>query len=619
MSSPTLRRALATCLAAGLACAARPAVAAPVLELTTTVGDIGSGAVAGEYLVRVRNADPVDADGVLEIRQCRDEAVSARAPFHVPAGTTRFVRMPVGTPSDGDRLEVVAKSRTGDILARAQEHRVGDASVILFDIPPRDDQRLHELRAGTINVAQDANGNESAAIAHAAIDEATGAPVLTERATAYDGTALVLVRSSVLQSLAPSERDALLAWVRIGGLLGLAIDDLDMLSRPMFTALVGEGVRSAPAASPPEAKDGTTLPPTLAAKLVAFSGGRIRPKSFGGVAEVGLGRVFLLPLDPWSAEANGDAWIQTQLIALAASRSPRRGHRPSPVDEGRLVARFLDPNESYRSVMAIAGVILVAQAVVTALAFRRLALRRGMGPAYRLVAGASAATFAVVVGLGLHARGGLGARARELSFVEVASGEPIAWVKRYRAYYASDARRFDVAPREPSSLLTPLVDRHAVLRANDANDIALVDVRVQPWRVTTVAEMGTTTLSGGVTLVHENGEVVVSNATGGVLRNVFVYDPRHGCRAFGTIADGARARSSGASASLACSDSSGIGPAWDAYASSCSERIVQPDGPFASQRTTLVGEVEWASEPASDSGFRIEKRTTILCVVGGAP
>lgn len=590
LSSRSLGRAMATCFAAALALAAHPALAAPTFELTTTMGDVGPSGGAGEYLVRVHNPDAHAAEGTLELQRIYEEAITARATYHVPPGGTAFVRMPVADVSG--RFEAVARSSTGIILARAQEHRTNDGSVIVFEVPPDDDRRLREVRASAM-------GRETMAFSHAAVDQ--GVPVLTERAAAYDGTAMVLVPSNVLGRLVPSQRDALLTWVRTGGLLGIAVVDPGDLSQPTLTDLVGDGVRMAP--------DEKAEAPT---RVSTFWGGRVKQAPFGATASLGLGSVQLLAADPWAVDPSADVWLQTQLVALAAHRPARRAESYS----GDLPTPYLDPNEGYRSVLAIAGVLLLAHAVVSALAFRRLAARRGMGPAYRFVAAASALTFGAVLGLGVYAKGGRSARARELTFAETASGENVAWIQRYRSFYAGQERTIDVVPRDAANFLVPLGDRRVAMNTNETDAFTLSGIAVKPWRATTVREDGTMPLGGGVSLSYEGGDIVVRNATGGALHDVLVSEPRRGCLAFGPIAAGETARSSAAHASTACSDPRGLGPAWDAYMTSYRLRI--PDPVFPEGRTTLLAELVMPDAPSSDSGFRVERRATILRVIGGS-
>jgi hypothetical protein len=555
----------------------------PSLEVSTTLG----GAAASEYLVRVANPDATESSGVIELRQAGDERSVARAPYSVPANGIRYFRIP---GEKAQRFGAVAV--TGDKTVRAQEHFSGDGTVVIFDIPPRDDQRLRELRVHT---------GPSYGLTHAAFDETTHTPILTRRAAVYDSAALVLVPSRVFLALPAPEREALTAWVRAGGAIALSVSDERDL--PRLADLVGNGVRGDP--DIPSVGGSTYTGPRT-----AWSGGRLRSESFGASAELGLGRVHLLPLDAWSAEANGDVAIQEKLVALASMhRAPARFIN-APWMSPQIGA--LDPNQGYRSVIALAGLLLGAQALITALAFRRLALRRGMGSAYRFVVGSSAVTFAAVLGLGVYAKGGFGARARELSFADAASGESVAWVERNRTYFASDTRTIEVTPRDPSNVIEVRArDSHAVLRVDDASaNAVLTDVGVRPWQATAVTERGTTSLGGGVRIESVDGKIVVRNSSGRALRNVIVASSV-GCFDFGTIASGAEKTSA---TPRSCTE---LGPDWDVFRGPYYS--ARPEDLFVSQRLTLLGQLEEApNAPSSIDGFRVEKRTTLVRIVGGA-
>lgn len=608
MHSAVLRRAIATSLAAGLGLVAATASAGPSLELTSTVGRLSYGGGATELLVEVRNPDRTPIHGTIELRRSGgrdDESLAARAPFDVPAGERRYIRMPVASGST--RFLVAALDDQGVLLVQAGEERADRTEHTIFEIPPSDDERLHDLKSNVVHESDRNKHNETVSLAHAAVDT-SGAPILTERAVMYEGISLVVVPARMLGRLVPAQREALLAWVRTGGSLALGIADARELAG--LEELVGAGVRMVPEEELPADQD---VSGALAQKLVGYQGGRLTVGPFGGVASFGLGNVHLLALDPWSADANGNAWVQEQL-ALVAAASPTRFHT---YDSGTTQAvKYLDPNGGYRSVIVLVGLLLAAHAIGTALGFRRLALRRGMGPAYRFAAATSAVSFAAVVGLGIHARGGLAARSRELAVVDVASGERLAWVQRTRAFYARDARRIDVTPRDPMNLLTPIGrdGREPGVRV-DTNVVSLVGLQVHPWQTAAVVEKGTTTLPGAVTIRRDADTIFVRNDLGQPLRNVLVSDRSHLCLAFAEIPAGAEVTSASATSSGACTVMSESAP-WRAFdmmlAGWTDPQVV------GERRLTLVGQLDPKEGPPDDGGMPVDQRKVIVHVVGGA-
>lgn len=540
-----MARLFGTCVALGLALLySRAAEARPVLEVSTTLG----GADATEYLVRVANPEAHEETGVLELRRGDEHPVS-RESFSVPAYETRYFRLP------GDRgRQLAAVAVTDEGTFRAQERFVGSAGLSVFDIPWRDSQRLHDFRAHT---------NSNIVISHAVFDDRTQAPVLTKRAAVYDGIAIVMTPAARFASLPTDERDAILTWVRTGGTLALAGPNADKLD------------------------------------LVA---GRLHPTELGSAAEIGLGRIYILPIDPWTVEVADDNALQEKLAKLVEQRPAVTHFFGEPWSD--TPPPTLDPNRNYRSVMALAGILLVAQALVTAFAFRRLATKRGMGPAYRFVVGSSAVTFGAIVGLGIYAKGGFSPRAREVTFADVASGETVAWIERKRTYFASNTRSVEVTPRDAANDLLLRDSQAAVFRVND-NSVVLDDVTVQPWQTTAITERGTTMLGGGITLKNTEGALLVHNATGSTLHDVII--ALNGtCLAVGDIENGGE-RTSGTP--RPCDD---LGPAWSDFDGAYPDRLGRY---FPGRRLTLIGQLE--EETGSLDGFRLEKRTTVVRVTGG--
>lgn len=578
-------RRLVSCLAVGFALFSTSiASAKPNVELTTTMG----GASAGEYLVRVQNPDGAEEAGVIELRSQYTDRALVTAPFEVPAHTTRYFRVPGEAAS---RCDAVVVTKKGDTV-RAQERRTGEGSHIVFDIPPRDEQRLQDLRGHKSGM--------TTVLSHAVFDESTSTPILPQRAVAYDGVSLVLVRTNVFLRLPATEREALVNWVRMGGAIAFSVSDpQDLVS---LSDLVGTNI----------------VRLSNDDKFVAWSGGRLRPATYGAEAAVGLGRIHLLPVDVWSTESNGDAQVQDKLMDVVTSTAANR-HIGASRERGALeVVRLLDPNQGYRSVTAIAGVLLVLQALGMAFGYWRIARRRGMGAAYRFVVGTSTATFAVVVGLGIYGKGGFRARAQEIAFADAASGESLGWVERNRAYFSGSERTTTVTPRDASGVVSAheldelRYDRNEarpVLRVNDKNEMVLSEVRVRPWRTTVVTETGTLSLGTGVRVESKDGKVVVHNGTGSTLRNVIVSNPQaRGCIAFGDIESGGEKT---ANEAYPCKDH---GAGWSAYDTVYRDRFSEPV--FSTWRLTLIGEMQ--EGPTTIDGFNVEKRTTLLRVMGGA-
>lgn len=550
-----MRRLLATCLALGLPLLySRAAEARPSLEVSTTLG----GADATEYLVRVANPESFEDKGVLELRRSSDGPAVSSEPFSVPANSTRYFRLPGGK---GRGLDAVAVTSEGTF--HAQERYTGSAGLVVFDIPRRDSQRLEELRVHT--------SGANIVVSHAVFDDTTKTPVLTKRPAVYDGIALVMVPSSVFLSLPLEERDALTTWVRTGGSIALSVDE-------------GDG-------------------PTLS---TIFPTENAHRHTLGTEAELGLGHVYFLAVDPWAEKLGDDVATQEKLAQLVDQHQNTNHFFGEPWMDA--APPSLDPNRGYRPVIPLVGLLLVAQAIIAALGFRRLATKKGMGPAYRFVAGSSAITFGAVIGLGIYSKGGFSPRARELSFVDVASGDSTAWVERKTTYFAGTEHTVSIAPRDPLNDLVVTRDLDVLRGVDGRGAMKINDLTVQPWQTAQIAERGTTTLNGAITVAYEHNDIVVHNTSGSVLRNVLVSNGTS-CFGLGTLENGGTKKSS-LDLTIPCGD---LGAAWADYAEYPDEltRYFYIGG-----HPVLIGQID--DQPSMLNGFKLEKRTTVVRVRGAS-
>ena len=612
------RRGLPAILAALLVfLLAPPAHAGVELEVTSILGE--SGPSQGEILVQIRNPDRRERRGTVVIEE-QTGRVHARTSFVVGPNATSIVKL-VALPSYDDIT--VARDEAGEEIGRASRSSRGAAGFVLFEIPPRDATLLPlHVDAGTSFALRRSGGG--AIVTAALTDPSTGVSILPDRPSSYARAALVLVPAGQLDTLDATARDVLFDWVKGGGSLAIGVRDAFDLGRPVLVSLVGAGVKTTPyvprvpeVSHEEEEHVGPTLSAAVADKLTDFTGGRLRPSRFGAVAEVGLGNVYLLPIDPWSKEANGDRWVQAQLVELAGAEEPRAMIASTSRDDGFYAApilRVLDTNESFRPALAIATLLLALYAIgVGPIVFRRLAKR---GPAlapYRWTLVASAGTFTVLIVLGVFAKGGFGSRSRQLAFVEVASGETVAIERSFRSFYTSREQVLDIAASVPRSTFGDPSDRGAIFATTATGESALEHVTVRPWETVVVREDATIALGQGITLGTDGDELVVTNRSGAGLRDALVSSPALGCLGFGAIADGAVARSSAAKRlePMLCEDGPNRSPAWAAIRSAFSGRPVQ------GHRSILVGELDRPAAP-STAGFRVDRRNVLVRVVGGA-
>ena len=624
MPNLSLRHGLPALLALVVFFLARSAQAGVELEMSSVLGDIRP---EGEVLVRVRNSDGHDLRGVVSIESRHpSEHTHARRPFAVGPKSTSFVKVPVALQPYGEDIIAVARDEAGNELARVEAgSRVGGSFILLEIAPPGARLQPFHVDAKSSPALRRVGGGVT--VSTAPTNEPTGQYILPERASTYSHVAMVMVAASELETLDATSRDVLLAWVEGGGNLAVAVRETADLARPTLVRLVGAGVHAAPferkvgdpsekAQYPEQLEDDAepaALSPAIAAKLTGFAGGRVRRSQFGAVAEVGLGNVHLLAIDPWSKEANGDRWVQAQIVELASERGRSAiGH--TSVGDGFYpdsILRALDANESFRVALGVATVLLLVYAVgVGPIVFRRLARRGPVLAPYRWTLVASATTFAVIVLVGLVAKGGFGRRARQLALVEVASGDPIAVERGYRAFYTSSGRVIDIAGSSPRSSFAEPSAPGAVIATSAAGASTLAHVAVRPWETVAVREDATITLGQGITIAGDGDDLAVTNRSGFGIRDAILASHDNAvCFGLGTIADGATARSRGARHldSSTCADATQT-PGWRAFHAAFFAQHVD--------RPVLFGELD-TPVPAEDTGFRIDRHTVLVRVVGG--
>lgn len=626
MPTPFLRRGLPAILAPLLFLFPRPAHAGVDLEVGSVLGEVRS---ENELLVRIRNPERREIHGTIAIEDRSPiPHVLARTPFVAAPAASSFVKVPLATPAYGTELVAVARDEAGREVGRAIESSRGSGNFVLLELPPKDTKLLpfHIDPRGSAALRR-IGGN--ATITTAPADETTGAHILPDRPSSYAHVAIVVAPASELESLAGADRDVLVGWVKGGGALAIAVREPADLARPVLVSLVGAGVQAAPferrtpdqeELEEKEDEDGSVsaATPAVQAKLSGFAGGRLRRSRFGAVADVGLGNVHLLAIDPWSKEANGDRWVQTQIVDVVADEPARTAIGHTSLDDGfysEPIIRALDANDSFRLALAIATLILVLYAIVVGpILFRRLAKRGPVLAPYRWTVMASAATFTAVVVIGLVAKGGFGSRSRGLALVEVASGEPLGVLRSYRSFYGSSGQVISIAAHAPRSAFAEPSVRGATVATSATGASTLEHVAVRPWETVVVREDATITIGQGITITQEGVDLVVTNRSGIRIRDAIISSAELGCLGLGTIDDGARASSHGASRleDTICSDEKKLPPAWRAFHSAFVGRPARA----SLGRPTLLGELE--SPVVPEPGFRSDRHDVLVRVVGGA-
>ncbi len=532
-------------------------------------------------------------------------------------------------------------------------------------------------------------------------DRVTGDPILPDHAATYSAATVVVIHSDVLAKLDPTALDALVNWALAGGTLAIVPNRPEDLRGAVVSALVGGIVTKAdvpghlltlpgatkpgpsfdnkldpsvPVTPPQEAAplkfDGDDGPlrltpitrpmaapragPGAAVKglLSGYTGGNLQESDFGATAAYGLGEVHLLAFDPTVAPMLDDAWVHarvTDLLARAWDRralgalAPGTGERGSQADN---IRRELDPNENFRVGLAISAILLVIYSVIAGPVTFARAAKKGTpfsplkwAPLWSLLA------FASIVVVGLASKGWRG-RARHLSIVEAGAGVTRGSVRRFRGFFASEARALTVRATDRTCVLdvADSDDSHenAEIRL-DRNGVSLSNLTSLPWQTVVVREDGFMDFTGAVSVIPTpDGSADIVNHTGQPLADVMVWMPGAGITYFEEIKDGAKVHAALGKSLLSASAR---------HAQKAGARTVHPLGAvglglaagktFSSRAAwsalesaaktstdwwpddvpVVIGEVMGGAHPSSDSGLALESDRVLFRVVGhgGAP
>jgi hypothetical protein len=634
-----------------------------------------------EIVVSLSNHGTSTTRGSIDVRvsQLGHEAgeFHASAPFQVAAGASATVRVPALVAPYGDvHVEVVDDG--GQTLADKTFATLAPSGVLLLDATEASRLRgaINDVAVAPLSATSRGAASRGPPLTVSVVaprwDPATGDPILPDRAALYASADAVLLRSDVLTHLAGAELDALAGYVMAGGTLALALVRPEDGSHPTVGAFVGGNVTRAPLSpvtmgvldlpTPSSLSAARMLPHAdtpsseLAASLTSHAGGNLRPSLYGASAAYGLGEVHLLAFDPTRRPAVDDPWALARMVDLTRRAYDRRvsqvfrpGAEALAVSYGRL-RQQLDPNERSRWAIAVASLILVAYSIVAGPVSFSLAARAGRPlRALRQLPVLSAITFAIVVAIGIAAKGVTG-RARHLTLVEAGAGMPKGNARRFRGFYAARAKELTVRPTDASSLVAMAISDAADRRDHlviDRDGARLVDVAALPWQTIVVREDGFASIGAGVALLQDDdGELRVVNRTGRDLRAAVVRAPGGAAYAFARIADGEATTTraarklrgdpdgrvwEGMAASAAHiggvdvrrlhpvalravleADAPGLGDAWWAVSDAAGDSVDW----FPDDVPVLIGQLDGGEGRTSDSGLRIEADRVLLRVVG---
>ncbi|MFS8070411.1 MAG: hypothetical protein ACMG6S_28950, partial [Byssovorax sp.] len=618
-----------------------------------------------------------------------ERAFHATAPYSVGAGASVHVRVPVHVVLFGEvHVRVLEGEGESPPIAEATLGAFKPSGALLVDVSETSRLRgvIGDVPLSFLFAAPGTSTTGSSpptlTVGSPRFDPATGDPMLPDRTALYSSADAVTIRSDLLSRIGGAELDALAGLVLAGGALAIAVVRPEDVRHPTLTAFAGgtitrRGVSSEalreldppPSSSSFGVPSGKSIPaaksPTsdVSETLAGYYGGNLHGSAFGTSATYGMGEVHFLAFDPTRKPAVDDPWVQIRMVDLTRRAYDRRStqiFRPGSDLSGSYdhVRQQLDPNQSSRWAIGVAALLLGLYAVLAGPVNFSLASRAGRPlRALRHLPIYAAATFAIIVALGMFAKG-INGRARHLTLIEAGGGMTKGSALRWRGFFSSRAKELTVHTTDGSSVLSTAAISDSINEEDhllvDRDGARLVDVAALPWQTVVVREHGFASLGEGVALVRGSAGsagVSVVNRSGRSLRGAILRLPDGSLFYAAKLADGDRLDSSAMTPlagnttwspwearvttttragsielhTLAASDlhaglegdAPGLGDAWTAIEEAAGYTVDWfPDGV-----PVLLGQLDGGEGRTFDAGLRIESDRLLVRIVGfgGAP
>jgi len=645
-----------------------------------------------QIVVRIQNNGTKPARGNVEITSGsygHERTFQATAPYSAGAGASVHVRVPVHVILFGEvHVRVFAEGTSltsGTPIAESTLSAFKPTGALLVDVSETSRLRgvIGDVPLAFLFAAPGASmgGTTTPALTVGSprFDPATGDPMLPDRAALYSSADAVMVRSDLLSRISGAELDALAGYVLAGGTLAIAVVRPEDIRHPTLTAFAGGAITRRGVSSealreldPPAASSGfgastgKVIPaaknPTgdVSETLAGYYGGNLHGSAFGTSATYGMGEVHFLAFDPTRKPAVDDPWAQIRMIDLSRRAYDRRStqiFRPGSDAQGSYdhVRQQLDPNQSSRWAIGVAALLLCVYAVLAGPINFALASKSGRPlRALRHLPIYAAATFAIIVALGMFAKG-INGRARHLTLVEAGGGMTKGAAQRWRGFFSSRSKELTVRTTDGSSVVSTAAveggldyEDHLLV---DRDGARLVDVAALPWQTVVVREHGFASLGEGIALVRDGAGATVINRSGRDLRSVILRLADGTMFYAAKLKDGDKLASRAATPLAASAlwsgwqsrvnttthagsielhvlaadtlrprleaDAPGLGEAWSAIEEAAGIGVDWfPDG-----APVLLGQLDGGEGRSSDTGLRLESDRLLVRIVGfgGAP
>ncbi len=571
-------RPLALAVAALLFAAALLALPSRALAQSYAIGiAVGPGETTflpgvPEVFARIDNATAAPIRGeVLVSVQTGKKTPLASAAFSVSPGSTNIVRIP--TPVSGYAFNVEVRTN-GAVVASKSFMSDAETGIRVVDLA--EVSRVRALIDSlTLQPATSPGYSPRGWLAriHVAtpfIDPTTGGPVAPTYVTGWGGTHLVSSTAAMLSRLSAQELRALTGFVLAGGTLAVFIEKPEDLRSPILASLVGG---SAQPIAPPDAcfthfevpfgkNDALKFQqvgdrPPESVRFTSYTGGNLRPGSFGASATYGLGEVVLLGFDPSDPATASEPWTARLLADLArrafdrfdaivvrpgyeAALGPYPARRPTS-RMAQPIEGFLDPNTAARWSIGVASLFICGYAILAGpVSFARAKKKNQPLRALLMLPLFSIAAFVVIVLFGFVSKG-VSRRTNRLTFIEAGAGMDHGSTERYRGFFSPFSQRVDVRPTLLGNSFVRAAEEDVAKLEVDGGGVHTAGLQGMPAQTVVVREEGIAPLGGTVdiTASGSSGDIVVTNRLTRDLRGVIVHLPTDEFRYVGRLQAGA--------------------------------------------------------------------------------
>lgn len=518
-------------------------------------GDVIRPRTWAPILVTLTNRTQGSFQGELSLvaKSWRSDSLDHRTRVDLPAGATRRVVLDVHMPDDG--TELLGQYLTGDGIAGRRStttpYSTGGAAVVVM----ARESRLRSVIGSIESSTEDSYGSVRQVqmpVGSMSYDAGTGDPLAPQTALGYAPVALVVARSSELEALSETQREALRGWIATGGRLLVFPRTPEAVRQPFLRSLVGEvGLReSAPVAGrfeamPPNAQNQTWVPIDDAEWV---------DEAFGGSRRLGFGRVYLTTYDgsvPPHVDASYTRWTIAAVARLDGSRVRKSMFAfaqpeeesfawggPSGFQELRAA---LDPNESFRPALGFVAVLLLFYVILVGpVNFRWVAKKNR--PIFALVTTPIAALACLVLMLVVGYVGkGVTMRYRQVQITELVAGQPLGTERTYLSLFLTRPTTFDLPDAQGLRLLREGSPRMPEV-VTDGTRRRLEELQGGLWQTLFFRRDQPSELGGAISFDVENLRLVgVRNGTTLQLRDAVLLAPGGSVYTVGNVEPGATA------------------------------------------------------------------------------